>query len=180
MSLRRSRSNQRSRTSNKSNRSDRSGRRGGRSPRGNKEKRYYNIDLNALAYLDNAREVERKDGSGTFLALDLAVMQGDEDKVEYLYFDAIVAVDAAAEIVDEYIDDITDEDVKVMAKIRFSGLHEDTYKSKNGRNAGKHVIGRETNLLAIEWMKIKGPDDEEYEYVIEPETERNDRRRRAA
>ena len=84
------------------------------------EKSYFDLHITGLGYLNRIREVKPKKGD-SFLACDIAALNGPSDDVSYVRFDARVSGSEAQHLVRRCIQAV-DAEKKVMIGFRLGDL----------------------------------------------------------
>lgn len=126
------------------------------------EASYFDLHITGLGYLNRIREVAPKKGD-SFLACDIAALNGPSDKAEYRRFDVRVSGSKAQQLVRRCSQAVKDKR-KVLIGFRLGDLWADTFVYEKGQNAGKHGVSLKARLLFISWIKVDG----EQVYKAEP------------
>ena len=136
------------------------------------EKGYFDLHIRGLGYLSRLRTVEpkRARNGDTYLAVQIAAMEGDRNDPDFRYFDAIVVGETAIKLCEELEAGINDKDVKVLVGFTCGGVRPEIYQAKNGKAAGENRVSLKTRLLRLSWVKVKDSENGEYETVYQAET----------
>ncbi|MFG0410031.1 STY4534 family ICE replication protein [Pseudomonas sp. FYR_11] len=126
------------------------------------EASYFDLHITGLGYLNRIREVTPKKGD-SFLACDIAALNGPSDKAEYRRFDVRVSGNKAQQLI-RRCRQAVDDKRKVLIGFRLGDLYADTFVYEKGPNAGKHGVSLKARLLFISWIKVEG----EKVYKAEP------------
>jgi Protein of unknown function (DUF3577). len=118
------------------------------------ENKYFDLHIDGIAYLNRARSVQVKRGS--FLAVDLSALRGEAAEVEYTRFDCRVSGSEAQQLVQEFMDQINDENRKVLVGFRAGDLYAETFTFSKGEKAGSTGVSLKARLLKIKWIKVDG------------------------
>ena len=118
------------------------------------EKSYFDLHITGLGYLNRIREVKPKKGD-SFLACDIAALNGPSDDVSYVRFDARVSGSEAQHLVRRCIQAV-DAEKKVMIGFRLGDLWTDTFTYSKGKRAGEQGVSLKARLLFVSWIKVDG------------------------
>jgi hypothetical protein len=118
------------------------------------EASYFDLHITGLGYLNRIREVTPRKGD-SFLACDIAALNGPSDKAEYRRFDVRVSGTKAQQLVRRCSQAVKDKR-KVLIGFRLGDLYADTFVYEKGQNAGKHGVSLKARLLFISWIKVDG------------------------
>ena len=118
------------------------------------EKSYFDLHITGLGYLNRIREVKPKKGD-SFLACDIAALNGPIDDVSYVRFDARVSGSEAQHLVRRCIQAV-DAEKKVMIGFRLGDLWTDTFTYSKGKRAGEQGVSLKARLLFVSWIKVDG------------------------
>ena len=118
------------------------------------EKSYFDLHITGLGYLNRIREVKPKKGD-TFLACDIAALNGPSDDVSYVRFDTRVSGSEAQHLVRRCIGAVEAEK-KVMIGFRLGDLWTDTFTYSKGKRAGEQGVSLKARLLFVSWIKVDG------------------------
>jgi hypothetical protein len=118
------------------------------------EKTYFNLHITGLGYLNRIREVTPKKGE-SFLACDIAALNGPSDTPEYRRFDVRVSGSEAQHLIRRCIDAVAAEK-KVLIGFRLGDLWTDTFTYAKGERAGQPGVGLKARLLFVSWIKVDG------------------------
>ncbi|MDR2128029.1 MAG: DUF3577 domain-containing protein [Burkholderiaceae bacterium] len=118
------------------------------------EKSFFDLHITGLGYLNRIREVKPKKGE-SFLACDIAALNGPCDNVSYVRFDTRVSGSDAQHLVRRCIDAVNAEK-KVMIGFRLGDLWTDIFTYAKGQRAGESGVSLKARLLFINWIKIDG------------------------
>ncbi|MGQ0697512.1 MAG: STY4534 family ICE replication protein [Panacagrimonas sp.] len=134
------------------------------------EKSYFDLHITGLGYLNRIREVKPKKGD-SFLACDIAALNGSSDNVSYVRFDARVSGTEAQHLV-RRCNNAVEAKKKVMIGFRLGDLWTDIFTYTKGNNAGKPGVSLKVRLLFISWIKVDG----QLVYKAEPKPTDDDAR----
>ncbi|VFR32218.1 FIG051360: Periplasmic protein TonB, links inner and outer membranes [plant metagenome] len=134
------------------------------------EKSYFDLHITGLGYLNRIREVKPKKGD-SFLACDIAALNGPSDDVSYARFDTKVSGSEAQHLVRRCIDAVEAEK-KVLIGFRLGDLWTDIFTYTKGKNEGKPGVSLKARLLFVSWIKVDG----ELVYKAEPKPADTDER----
>ena len=118
------------------------------------EKTYFNLHITGLGYLNRIREVTPKKGA-SFLACDIAAINGPSDAPEYRRFDVRGAVSEAQHLIRRCSDAVA-ADKKVLIGFRLGDLWTDTFTYTKGERAGQPGVSLKARLLFVSWIKVDG------------------------
>lgn len=119
-----------------------------------KEKSFFDLHINGLGYLSRIREVKPRKGD-TFLACDIAALNGPSDDVSYVRFDTRVSGTEAQHLVRRCMAAVEAEK-KVMIGFRLGDLWADIFTYSKGKRAGEQGVSLKARLLFITWIKVDG------------------------
>ncbi|MBY4673889.1 DUF3577 domain-containing protein [Burkholderia multivorans] len=134
------------------------------------EKSYFDLHITGLGYLNRIREVKPKKGD-SFLACDIAALNGPSDDVSYVRFDTRVSGSEAQHLVRRCIDAVEAEK-KVMIGFRLGDLWTDIFTYSKGKRAGEQGVSLKGRLLFVSWIKVDG----NLVYKAEPKPTETDER----
>lgn len=120
------------------------------------ERRYFNLDINGVGYLNDIRDVELESGN-RFLSVRIRALQGPDDKVEYRTFDCVaVGAEAKGKLMHLKATAACD-DRKVLAQFRISGLTvvPFLYPASHERR-GETGFNLRSRLVALGVVKVDG------------------------
>jgi hypothetical protein len=119
-------------------------------------KRYFDLHINGLGYLNRIREVKPRKGD-PFLSCDIVAIHGPSDDVDYCRFDVKVSGNDAKHLIRRCSNAVKAER-KVLIGFRLGDLWVDqfTYPAdyRNPEKAGKPGVSLKARLLFISWIKI--------------------------
>jgi hypothetical protein len=117
------------------------------------DKQYFNLHLEGFANLYDARWIKPKQGQSfqPFLQVRGTYLQGRHDNAQPLFIDFKVTGTAAKQIVEHFMDSISDENQKVSAVVKCGDIR-NTAKMHNGEPR-VFTSGR---MLTIKWLKVNG------------------------
>jgi len=118
------------------------------------EKSYFDLHITGLGYLNRIREVTPKKGE-PFLACDIAALNGDGNKPNYVRFDTRVSGIKAQHLV-RRCKEAVDAKKKVLIGFRLGDLWTDIFTYSKGERAGKQDVSLKARLLHIGWIKLDG------------------------
>jgi hypothetical protein len=117
-----------------------------------------------LGYLNRIREVTPRKGE-SFLACDIAALNGPSDAPEYRRFDVRVSGTEAQHLI-RRCSEAVEADKKVLIGFRLGDLWTDTFTYTKGERAGQPGISLKARLLFVQWIKVDG----EMVYKAEPKS----------
>lgn len=126
------------------------------------ERSFFDLHITGLGYLNRIREVTPKKGE-SFLACDIAALNGPSDDVSYTRFDVRVSGSDAQHLVRRCSDAVKAEK-KVMIGFKLGDLWTDTFTYSKGDKAGQQGVSLKARLLFISWIRVDG----ELKYKAEP------------
>jgi hypothetical protein len=119
-----------------------------------KDKSYFDLHITGLGYLNRIRDVKPRKGE-SFLACDIAALNGSADKVSHVRFDTRVSGSEAQHLVRRCTEAVEAEK-KVMIGFRLGDLWTDTFTYSKGKRAGEQGVSLKARLLFISWIKVDG------------------------
>ncbi|OOF40241.1 hypothetical protein BKK47_04610 [Rodentibacter mrazii] len=131
------------------------------------KKTYFNLHTTGVGYLSDIRTVTPKKGS-PFLACRIAALVGDNNDVDYRYFDTNVTGKEAVGLI-ERCQKAVDEKRKVLISFNISDIWTDTFTyTKDTQNHKKGDVGvsLKGRLIRIDMIKVDG----EVKYKREPKS----------
>lgn len=108
---------------------------------------YFDLHVSAFGYLNRFREVTIR--QNTFCSITVAALHGKKDKVEYTWFDVIIRNKEVCALLKEYIDQINNKDIKVLASVTLSDIYAETF----GEPAKATIKGR---LIDLKMLSVAG------------------------
>ncbi|OOF50773.1 hypothetical protein BKK52_01085 [Rodentibacter trehalosifermentans] len=120
-------------------------------------KTYFNLHTTGIGYLSDIRTVTPKKGS-PFLACRIAALVGDNNDVEYRYFDTNV-VGKEAESLIKRCEQAVDEKRKVLISFNISDIWTDTFtytKDTQYHKKGDVGVSLKGRLIRIDMIKVDG------------------------
>jgi hypothetical protein len=130
-----------------------------------REKSYFDLHISGLGYLNRVRDVQPRKGE-TFLACDIAALNGPADNPEYRRFDARVSGKEAQHLV-RRCKAAVEADRKVLIGFKLGDLWTDLFTYKKGKHAGEQGVSLKARLLFVGWIKVDG----KLVYKAEPRNE---------
>lgn len=118
------------------------------------ERSFFDLHITGLGYLNRVREVKPKKGE-SFLACDIAALNGPSDDVSYVRFDTRVSGSDAQHLVRRCIDAVEAEK-KVMIGFKLGDLYAETFTYSKGKRAGEQGVSLKARLLFVSWIKVDG------------------------
>ncbi|MDR0578703.1 MAG: DUF3577 domain-containing protein [Candidatus Accumulibacter sp.] len=118
------------------------------------EKTYFDLHISGLGYLNRVRDVKPKKGD-SFLACDIAALNGSADAPEYRRFDCRVSGKEAQHLV-RRCQQAVDAKRKVLIGFKLGDLWTDIFTYTKGERAGKQGVSLKARLLYIRWIKVDG------------------------
>ncbi|SCZ40021.1 MULTISPECIES: STY4534 family ICE replication protein [unclassified Pseudomonas] len=118
------------------------------------ETTYFDLHITGLGYLNRIREVKLKKGE-SFLACDIAALNGPTDCAEYRRFDVRVTGEDAQVLVRRCARAV-ELDRKVLVGFRLGDPWVDTFTYSKGINQGQLGVSFKARLLLLNWIKIDG------------------------
>jgi hypothetical protein len=128
------------------------------------EKTFFNLHITGLGYLNRIREVTPRKGE-SFLACDIAALNGPSDAPEYRRFDVRVSGTEAQHLI-RRCSEAVEADKKVLIGFRLGDLWTDTFTYTKGERAGQQGVSLKARLLFVQWIKVDG----EMVYKAEPKS----------
>ncbi|WP_186207393.1 STY4534 family ICE replication protein [Burkholderia gladioli] len=121
------------------------------------EKSFFDLHITGLGYLNRIREVKPAKGKrgDTFLACDIAALNGPTDDVSYVRFDTRISGSEAQHLV-RRCEEAVKAERKVLIGFRLGDLWTDVFTYTKGKNAGQQGVSLKARLLFISWIKIDG------------------------
>lgn len=126
-------------------------------------KRYFNLHITGLGYLNRIREVKPRKGD-PFLACDIAALNGPSDDVEYCRFDTKVSGTDAQHLIRK-CSKAVNAGRKVLIGFRLGDLWVDQFTYTKGDKAGQPGVSLKARLLFVSFIKI----DKQVVYKAEPQ-----------
>ncbi|SEG29761.1 STY4534 family ICE replication protein [Billgrantia desiderata] len=120
----------------------------------NTVKKYFDLHISGLGYLNRIREVTPKKGS-PFLACDIAALSGDADDASYTRFDCRVSGAEAQSLV-RRCRDAVEAEKKVLIGFKLGDLWGDIFTYSKGKKAGQQDVSFKARLLFVSWIKVDG------------------------
>ena len=120
--------------------------------------KYYDININGVAYLNRLRIVKPEEGTDNeYKAVDFNMLHGAADNVRYVQFSTTVVGKQAKEVLTSHWDRLVkaeEEGKKILAQVRIVDPRPDSYETKKGET--RHFIrGR---LLMLFFIRIDGEE----------------------
>lgn len=115
---------------------------------------YFDLHITGLGYLNRIREVKLKKGE-SFLACDIAALNGPTDCAEYRRFDVRVTGEDAQHIV-RRLAKVVELERKVLVGFRLGDPWVDTFTYSKGINQGQMGVSFKARLLLLNWVKVDG------------------------
>lgn len=115
---------------------------------------YFDLHITGLGYLNRIREVKLKKGE-SFLACDIAALNGPTDCPEYRRFDVRVTGEEAKDLIRRCAKAVELER-KVLVGFRLGDPWVDTFTYSKGINKGQLGVSFKARLLLLNWIKIDG------------------------
>ena len=119
-----------------------------------REKSYFDLHISGLGYLNRIREVKPRKGE-SFLACDIAALNGPADAPEYRRFDCRVSGREAQHLIRRCVQAVEAEK-KVLIGFKLGDLWTDIFTYAKGKRAGEQGVSLKARLLFIRWIKIDG------------------------
>lgn len=120
----------------------------------NQPKKYYDLHVTGIGYVNRIREVEVKRG-GNFWACDIVALHGAEDAIEHTRFDCRVSGSEAEKLIKRCAK-ACEEKKKILVGFKLGDLYADTFTYENGAKAGQTGVSLKARLLYIAWIKVDG------------------------
>lgn len=142
-------------------------------------KKYFDLHVTGLGYLNRAREVEVTRGRN-FLAVDISALHGAADAVQYTRFDCRVSGSEAEKVIRRCMPKIEAE-AKVLIGFRLSDIYLDLFTYQSGDKEGQMGVSLKARLLRVSWVKVDGetiytaPKPEGTSNAVEPDANTTDR-----
>ncbi|WP_055129591.1 MULTISPECIES: STY4534 family ICE replication protein [Pseudomonas fluorescens group] len=118
------------------------------------EVEYFDLHITGLGYLNRIREVKLKKGE-SFLACDIAALNGPTDCAEYRRFDVRVTGEDAQHLV-RRLAKVVELERKVLVGFRLGDPWVDTFTYSKGINQGQMGVSFKARLLLLNWIKVDG------------------------
>ncbi|MFG6935541.1 STY4534 family ICE replication protein [Burkholderia pseudomallei] len=118
------------------------------------DKTYFDLHVTGLGYVNRIREVKPRKGD-TFLACDIAALNGPSDEPEYRYFDVRVSGTDAQHLI-RRCEEAVEAKRKVLIGFRLGDLWPDLFTYTKGKNEGKPGVSLKARLLFVNWIKVDG------------------------
>jgi hypothetical protein len=115
---------------------------------------YFDLHITGIGYLNRIREVKVKKGQ-SFLACDIAALNGPVNSPEYRRFDLRVTGEEAKQLVRGCAKAL-EENMKVLVGFRLGDPWVDTFTYTKGANAGQLGVSFKARLLLLSWIKVDG------------------------
>ncbi|WP_191488083.1 DUF3577 domain-containing protein [Pseudomonas sp. FEN] len=131
------------------------------------EKKYFNLYLHGIGYLNNVRTITRNGQS--YLKLSVAAIQGPADSADYTYFDCTVIGAEAKQLISHCVQEINSGQT-VLACFTLSNLLVSPFIHQKSELRGQPGAGLTSNLLSLSMIKING----EVVYVAPPKESTSD------
>ena len=128
------------------------------------EKKYFNLYLQGIGYLNNVRTITRNRQS--YLKLSVAAIQGPADSTDYTYFDCTVVGTEAKQLISHCAQEINSGQT-VLACFTLSDLLVSPFIHQKSELRGQPGAGLTSNLLSVSMIKING----EVVYTAPPKEE---------
>lgn len=119
------------------------------------DKKYFDLHVTGLGYLNRVREVEVRKGPG-FLAADISALRGDSDEVEYTKFDCRVSGEEAQRVIRRAIQAANDPNRKVLIGFKIGDIYAETFTYTKGDKAGTTGVSLKGRLLQVKFVKVDG------------------------
>lgn len=119
------------------------------------EDSYFDLHITGVGYLNRIREVNLKKKGDSFLACDIAALNGPTIGPEYRRFDVRVTGEEAQMLVRRCAKALEMEK-KVLVGFRLGDPWVDTFTYTKGINAGQMGVSFKARLLLLNWIKIDG------------------------
>lgn len=137
--------------------------------------KYFDLHTSGIGYLRRVREVNPTGTKGRskakpFLACSISAFYGeagDQDSINYTYFDVKVVGEKAKEVVRDLQEAANDKNRKVIIVFKLGDLYVDTFTYTQGDRAGQTGFQLKGRLLQIKMAKVDG----ETVYVASDEAE---------
>lgn len=117
------------------------------------EKKYFNLYLQGIGYLNNVRTITRNRQS--YLKLSVAAIQGLADNADYTYFDCTVVGAEAKQLISQCVQEINSGQT-VLACFTLSDLLVSPFIHQKSELRGQPGAGLTSNLLSLSMIKING------------------------
>jgi hypothetical protein len=119
-----------------------------------REKSYFDLHISGLGYLNRVRDVQPKKGE-SFLACDIAALNGPADDPEYRRFDVRVSGKEAQHLV-RRCKAAVEAEKKVLIGFKLGDLWTDLFTYTKGKKAGEQGVSLKARLLFVGWIKVDG------------------------
>ena len=118
------------------------------------EKKYFNLDLHGIGYLNSVRTITRHRQS--YLKVSIAVLQGPADSADYTYIDCTVVGIEAKQLIRHCAQEINSSREAVLACFTLNDLWVSPFIHQRGERRGQPGTGLTSNLLSLSMIKING------------------------
>lgn len=114
---------------------------------------YFKEYVKGVGYLNSLKST-----TNDRFAVKIAAFQGRPDDMHYEYHDLIVGSTTALSILHEYIEEIENEDIKVIIRFNFVNPRANPFMFKNGERAGQPGASIGGILTRVMSLKVDGED----------------------
>ncbi|NWA29725.1 DUF3577 domain-containing protein [Pseudomonas gingeri] len=118
------------------------------------EKKYFNLYLHGIGYLNSVRTLTRHRQS--YLKVSVAVLQGPADSTDYTYIDCTVVGIEAKQLISHCAQEINSSRETVLACFTLSDLWVSPYIHQKGERRSQPGAGLTSNLLSLSMLRING------------------------
>lgn len=119
------------------------------------DKKYFDLHVTGLGYVNRVREVEVRKGPG-FLAADISALRGDSDEVEYTKFDCRVSGAEAQKVIKRAMEAANDQNRKVLVGFKIGDIYPETFTYSKGEKAGTTGVSLKGRILQVKFVKVDG------------------------
>jgi len=116
---------------------------------------YFDFITTCVAYVNRVKQIFPQAGGRVFTpywTAKLAVLVSKGSDVQYRFIDCTIPAEEAEKLVCLYMAEANNQESKVLAGVRLSDLHAETFTKKDG----KVVPCLKGRLIKISWLKVNG------------------------
>jgi len=119
------------------------------------ERKFFDLHITGIGYLNRIREVEPEHGGEPFLACTIAALNGPSHKPKKVYYDVTVR-GSEAQLVIRRCMDAVEANRKVLIGFKIGDPWFRIFKFEAGKKAGEMGVSPKGRLLSVPWVKIDG------------------------
>lgn len=131
----------------------------------NQSKKYFDLHVHGVGYVNRIREVPVKRGE-PFWACDISALHGAENAIEYTRFDCRVSGSEASKLI-KRCEKACQDKKKILIGFKLGDLYAETFTYEKGDKKGQTGVSLKARLLYISWIKVDG----ESVYTAPPKAE---------